>query len=62
MALQFEVESVEHAIYNPSKIAVAPLSWTEVFSSGATYIFPAAGSQLILLAFLTWGSVRLKMY
>jgi len=53
VCLQFEIEDIEHAIYNPSKIAVAPTSWSEVFSSGATYIFPAAGNNgLVNDAFL----------
>jgi ABC-type glycerol-3-phosphate transport system substrate-binding protein len=45
MGAQFEVRGLEHAIYNSNKIAVAPLTWTEVFSSGATYVFPAAGQD-----------------
>jgi ABC-type glycerol-3-phosphate transport system substrate-binding protein len=45
MGAQFEVRGLEHAIYNPNKIAVAPLTWTEVFSSGATYVFPTAGQD-----------------
>jgi len=32
VGLPFET-SIEHALYNTAKIAVAPLSWTEVFSS-----------------------------
>ncbi len=45
MGAQFEVRGLEHAIYNSNKIAVAPLTWTEVYSSGATYVFPAAGQD-----------------
>jgi ABC-type glycerol-3-phosphate transport system substrate-binding protein len=61
MCVQFEAEGVEHAIYNPSKIAVAPLTWTEVFSSGATYIFPAAGqngqvNRAFLIQYLSTGA------
>ena len=53
MGVQFEVSDIEHAIYNSSKITVAPLTWTEVFSIGATYIFPAAGQDgLVNDAFL----------
>jgi ABC-type glycerol-3-phosphate transport system substrate-binding protein len=53
VGLQFEVDNIEHAIYNPSKIAVPPLTWSEVLSSGATYIFPAAGQDgLVNDAFL----------
>jgi ABC-type glycerol-3-phosphate transport system substrate-binding protein len=48
MGAQFEARGLEHAIYNPNKIAVAPLTWTEVFSSGATYVFPAAGQDGIV--------------
>jgi ABC-type glycerol-3-phosphate transport system substrate-binding protein len=52
VGLQFET-SVEHALYNTSKIAVPPVSWTEVFSSGATYIFPTLGQDgLVNDAFL----------
>jgi ABC-type glycerol-3-phosphate transport system substrate-binding protein len=61
MGVQFEVENVEHAIYNPSKIAAAPLTWSEVFSSGATYIFPAAGqaglvNDAFLIQYLSTGA------
>jgi ABC-type glycerol-3-phosphate transport system substrate-binding protein len=53
MGVQFQARGLEHAIYNPNKIAVAPLTWTEVYSSGATYVFPAAGQEgLINDAFL----------
>jgi ABC-type glycerol-3-phosphate transport system substrate-binding protein len=45
MGVQFQAKGLEHAIYNPNKIAVAPLTWTEVYSSGATYVFPAAGQE-----------------
>jgi ABC-type glycerol-3-phosphate transport system substrate-binding protein len=61
MAIQFEAEDVEHAIYNPSKITAPPLTWTEVFSSGATYIFPAAGrdglvNDAFLIQYLSTGA------
>lgn len=53
MGVQFQARGLEHAIYNPNKIAVAPLTWTEVYSSGATYVFPAAGQDgLVNDAFL----------
>jgi len=42
IGVQFQAD-VEHAVYNTSKIAVPPLTWDEIFASGATYIFPAAG-------------------
>jgi ABC-type glycerol-3-phosphate transport system substrate-binding protein len=42
VGIQFQAD-IEHAVYNTSKIAVPPLTWDEVFASGATYIFPAAG-------------------
>ncbi|MFN2158251.1 MAG: extracellular solute-binding protein [Anaerolineae bacterium] len=53
--------SVEHALYNTSKIAVPPLSWTEVFSSGATYIFPTMGqgglvNDTFLIQYLSTGA------
>jgi multiple sugar transport system substrate-binding protein len=52
MGVQFEID-IEHTIYNTSKIAVPPLTWTDVFSSGATYIFPSAGQDgLVNDAFL----------
>jgi ABC-type glycerol-3-phosphate transport system substrate-binding protein len=53
MGVQFQANGLEHAVYNPNKIAVAPLTWTEVYSSGATYVFPAAGQEgLVNDAFL----------
>jgi ABC-type glycerol-3-phosphate transport system substrate-binding protein len=52
VGLPFET-GVEHALYNTSKIAVPPLSWTEVYSSGASYIFPTLGQAgLVNDAFL----------
>jgi ABC-type glycerol-3-phosphate transport system substrate-binding protein len=42
VGLPFET-GVQHALYNTSKIAVPPLSWSEVFESGATYVFPTLG-------------------
>jgi ABC-type glycerol-3-phosphate transport system substrate-binding protein len=52
VGVQFEA-TIEHAVYKTSKIAVPPLTWTEVFSSGATYIFPTAGREgLVNDAFL----------
>ncbi|MBN1641469.1 MAG: extracellular solute-binding protein [Anaerolineae bacterium] len=52
IGLPFET-SIEHALYNMSKIAVPPVSWTEVFSSGATYVFPTLGQDgLVNDAFL----------
>jgi ABC-type glycerol-3-phosphate transport system substrate-binding protein len=53
MGVQFQAKGLEHAVYNPNKIAVAPLTWTEVYSSGATYVFPAGGQEgLVNDAFL----------
>jgi ABC-type glycerol-3-phosphate transport system substrate-binding protein len=53
MGVQFQAKGLEHAIYNPNKIAVAPLTWADVYSSGATYVFPAAGQEgLVNDAFL----------
>ncbi len=52
MGVPFEVD-IEHAIYNTAKIAVPPITWSEVFSSGATYIFPTLGQDgLVNDAFL----------
>ena len=45
MGVQFQARGLQHAVYNPNKIAVAPLTWDEVYSSGATYVFPAAGQE-----------------
>jgi ABC-type glycerol-3-phosphate transport system substrate-binding protein len=61
MGVQFEVSSVEHAIYNPSKIAQAPATWAELLSSGATYVFPAAGqngvvNDAFLIQYLSTGA------
>lgn len=52
VGVPFEVD-IEHAIYNTAKIAVPPITWSEVFSSGATYIFPTLGQDgLVNDAFL----------
>jgi len=48
VGLQFEVDDIEHTIYNPSKIAAPPQTWSEVLSSGVTYIFPAAGQDSLV--------------
>ena len=63
VGLPFEA-SVEHALYNTSKIAVPPVSWTEVFSSGATYIFPTLGqdglvNDAFLIQYLSTGAEML---
>lgn len=42
VGLQFEAE-VEHLAYNLAKAETPPLTWTEVLTSGVTYIFPAGG-------------------
>ena len=60
MAVPFEA-SIEHAIYNTSKIALSPLTWDGVFASGATYIFPTAGqdglvNDSFLIQYLSTGS------
>lgn len=60
MCVQFQA-NVEHAVYNTSKIAVAPLTWEEVFASGATYIFPTAGqdgvvNDAFLIQYLSTGA------
>ncbi len=52
VCVQFQA-SIEHAVYNTSKIAVPPLTWEDIFASGATYIFPTAGQDgLVNDAFL----------
>jgi len=53
MGVQFEAHGLQHALYNPTKIAAAPQTWDELFASGATLIFPAAGREgLVNDAFL----------
>jgi ABC-type glycerol-3-phosphate transport system substrate-binding protein len=47
ICVQFQA-NVEHAVYYTSKIAVAPMTWDEVFASGATYIFPTAGQDGVI--------------
>jgi len=59
VGLPFET-GVQHALYNMSKIAVPPLSWTEVYASGATYIFPTLGqgglvNDAFLIQYLSTG-------
>ncbi len=52
MGVQFQA-NIEYAVYNTSKIAVPPLTWDELFNSGATYILPIAGRDgLVNDAFL----------
>jgi ABC-type glycerol-3-phosphate transport system substrate-binding protein len=52
VGLPFET-TFEHGLYNTSKIAVPPQSWSEVFASGSTYIFPTLGQNgLVNDAFL----------
>ncbi len=60
---QFQA-NIQHAVYNTSKIAVPPLTWDEVFASGATYVFPMAGqdglvNEAFLLQYLSTGAVLL---
>lgn len=53
MGVQFETHGLEHALYNPTKIATAPQTWEDLYASGATLIFPAAGREgLVNDAFL----------
>lgn len=59
VGLPFEV-GVQHALYNTSKIAVPPLTWAELFSSGATYTFPTLGqgglvNDAFLIQYLSTG-------
>lgn len=42
MGLQFEAD-IEHLAYNLAKMQKPPVTWTDVLTSGITYIFPAAG-------------------
>jgi ABC-type glycerol-3-phosphate transport system substrate-binding protein len=52
VGIPFEMD-VEHFIYNTNKVASTPLSWTDVVSSNATYVFPAKGRNgLVNDAFL----------
>jgi multiple sugar transport system substrate-binding protein len=44
VGLQFESE-VEHLAYNLAKVETPPLTWTEVLTPNATYVFPAAGKD-----------------
>lgn len=60
VGIPFET-SIEHALYNTAKIAVPPISWTEVFSSGATYLFPTLGrdgqvNDAFLIQYLSTGA------
>ncbi len=52
VGIPFEMD-VEHLIYNTNKVAAAPISWTDIISSNATYVFPAKGKNgLVNDAFL----------
>ncbi|MCR4406894.1 MAG: extracellular solute-binding protein [Anaerolineae bacterium] len=42
MGIQFEAD-IEHLAYNLAKMQKPPVTWTDVLTSGITYIFPAAG-------------------
>jgi len=44
MALEFTAD-IEHLAYNTQKVPSPPVTWTEVLSGTARYIFPAAGHQ-----------------
>jgi multiple sugar transport system substrate-binding protein len=44
MAVQFAAD-LEHMAYNSRRVASAPVTWTDVLSSTARTIFPAAGRQ-----------------
>ncbi|MBN1935264.1 MAG: carbohydrate ABC transporter substrate-binding protein, partial [Anaerolineae bacterium] len=63
MGVQFQAD-IQHAVYNTSKIAVPPLTWNDIFASGATYIFPMAGqdglaNEAFLLQYLSTGALLL---
>lgn len=50
--VQFQAD-VDHIIYNPGKIALAPRSWAGVLSTARPYVFPAGGKNgLVNDAFL----------
>ena len=52
IGIQFETD-VEHLIYNTNKIDSPPITWREVISASAAYIFPAGGDgSLVNDAFL----------
>jgi ABC-type glycerol-3-phosphate transport system substrate-binding protein len=42
MGIPFEAD-VEHLVFNSSKIAAAPLTWSAILSANTTYRFPAKG-------------------
>ncbi|MGC8837720.1 MAG: extracellular solute-binding protein [Anaerolineae bacterium] len=44
MAVQFAAD-VEHLAYDSSKVPTPPVTWTDVLSGTARYIFPAGGQQ-----------------
>ena len=44
MALQFAAD-VEHLAYDSGKVPTPPVTWTDVLSSTARYVFPAGGRQ-----------------
>ncbi len=44
VGIPFAVE-VEHLAYRPSLIARPPVTWTDVLSSGTSFVFPAAGQE-----------------
>jgi len=61
MGVQFEARGLQHAIYNPTKITAAPRTWDELYASGATLIFPAAGrdglvNDAFLIQYLSTGA------
>jgi len=62
MGIQFRTYGLEHALYNPTKIAAAPQTWDELYASGATLIFPAAGqdglvNDAFLIQYLSTGAL-----
>jgi len=46
-AVQFEAD-VEHLVYRTDKVRQAPITWEELLSGTATYIFAAAGRQELI--------------
>lgn len=44
MAVQFAAD-VEHLVYDSGKVSTPPVTWTDVLSGTARYLFPAGGRQ-----------------
>jgi len=58
-AVPFEAD-IEHLLYSTTSVDAAPLTWTDVFSSGLRYAFPAGGengrvNDMLLIQYLALG-------